>query len=311
MDSDRQSTAPPSSAGSGRVVAPVLSLLLLLGVCALRLDGREFSIGEANHAWAALGALEGDARTPGSGPAHGFLRGFGTAVTTTPRGLRLSVVLGLILAALLVGEIACRLHGPTARPFAYVAVAACPLAGAGTLLYPGLLAMLPMAALLGVAVFLVRGGPGWMIIATVGAAGAACTAPLPIVVLTIIAIPWLVPFHPRPVGTAIATVIPLGVVGATTWASGVPAWPLAAPARALDEPSVFDVFFESGLTGGLPFLGLAVVCVFVIGAAHPSRRRRVMARGAVLVAAAVGYGAWMMIDAPATGDTILSPSATA
>ena len=153
--------------------ATALALVVLIGAWALHLDRSAFGVGEATTAAIALGPLDHEVRTPAPTPAHGLIQGFGIVMTTTERGLRLLVALGFLLAALVTGEAAARLVGTPTRPLVWLVFATHPFMARTDLLYPGLLAPLPLALMLGSVVYLRGGSHWWAIGAVLGAAGAA------------------------------------------------------------------------------------------------------------------------------------------
>ncbi len=200
----------------------------MIGAQALHLDRSPFLSGEATVAATALGPLDREDRLPQATPGHRFIGGFGLAITTTERGLRLCVALGIILAALVTGEVAAGLAGAQARPLVWLAFAAHPLTARSDLLYPGLLAPFPMALILGGALYLRGGSTVWALAAVIGAAAAATLdTTVQVIALTLVVALPLVTRAPRPLTTRLwlAQLVALAAAwhgAGRPWLSGTP-----------------------------------------------------------------------------------------
>lgn len=250
--------------------------MVLIGAVALHLDRTAFGVGEATIAAIALGPLDREDRVPEATPADALIRGFGMAITTTERGLRLLVALGLILAALVTGETAARILGSATRPLAWLVFAAHPFVARTDLLYPGLLSPLPIALMIGGIVYLRGGSDWWAVGAVLGAAGAA-----------------VLDAHAQVCAIAAVVVVPLCVrdgdparrlrLIAAQLVAGVGAWgaagaPFAAERAVANAPGLLDLIGIGGsapeLSEGLPAVmsllgeGLLVPVVLFGGLAY-------------------------------------------
>lgn len=249
------------------------ALLVLIGVPATWLDRRELSPAEGVCAQHALGPLEHDPRAPRlagqpTGPATA-LRCWGTLVGTTERSLRLLVVLGMILGALVTGEAAARLAGAAARPPAWLVIAASPLMQRGDLLHPGLMVVLPVALVLCGPVFVRGGGLVWLLASLLGLAAAPFLGPgvLVLGVLVILSEVLLVPAAPeqrwRPAGAATLQLTTL--LGATALGPGLQLWQHVPLQAVHGSPEAGDLLpAGTGLPGMLALLAAAALVLLLL-----------------------------------------------
>lgn len=250
---DRQSTPPR------RTLSTIGALVLLIGVLALHLDRSPFTPGEATTAAIALAPVDHESRVPAGNASHALIRGFGVAVTTTERGLRLLILLGILLGAVVVGEVAAHRGTAEARPIVYVTFAALPCFVRQDLLYPGLLAPLPLALVLGGAPF-VRGQSWWWLVGAVAGA-AACTTLDARILVTAIGILGAVAMTSGASATRRALLVGTAGVaaGAAWWAAG---FPFVLSEALAGEPGVLTVvgIGGPGIVTGLVVLALLFAC---------------------------------------------------